>query len=537
MLESRGATVGYWAGVGLVAASMYVPRLLPCVDYPQHLALADVARRLSDPLAPEQKTHVFSALSYNGLFHVLVSQLGKLVPIEFAGRTVVAFSVVLLGAACLALLRVLGRPASYAALTTPFLFSFALGWGFVNYTLGTALAMTTCVMIAASLKRPRAWSLIGTAVVGFLTGMTHVLATILLCMLAVAMAPEVSLRSVAPGPIVRRLGRAFVRSTVALAPLSAAGIWCLAIAIEQYRWNPTVYKDPTLEGTAPPVWQKLAYFCSWATGAHSDLTDQMLTFLSLVVMIAAVGIGVARLVKKRPYEDREPGESPPIVLPLIVMMAAYLATPMVFIGTHLIFPRLTQLVAITAVLAVPRLSFLWDEARFVCRALGVFAGINLFLHAALFAVETNDASKVIDRLPPGRRATAVVYDASSFAFRNGSLVHLAAYYGARKHGEWAFSFGRYLSVPVRFKKGGYQPWWPQRGWEFGPRDYNARCAYARYFDLVIVKAPNAIPTDASGEWEVRNLVFPRDAKTVQLLAHEGHFWAFDTATVPADGTY
>jgi len=540
-LESPGATRGYWAGVGLVAASMYVPRLLPCVDYPQHLGLADMARRLSDPSAPEHKTHVFNAFTYNGLFHVVVSRLGKVMPIELAGRTVVAFSLLLLGAACLALLKVLRRPASYAALTTPFLFSFALGWGFVNYTLGTALAVTTCVFIATSLQRLRWWSLLGTFVVGLLCGMTHVLATILLCILAVALAPEISLRSVEAESLLGRLGKAFLRCFAALSPLLGTAIWCVAVAIQQYKWNPGVYKDPTLEGTSPPIWQKLAYFCSWATGAHSDLTDQMLTFLCLVVLVGAMGLGLYRLARKQPWDGpTDPDEdrpAPPLVLPFVAMMTAYLLTPMVFIGTHLIFPRLTQLVAITAVLAAPRYSArLWPNVRFTARTLGVLAGINLFVHAAIFARETDDASKIIDLLPPGRRATAVIYDGSSFAFRNGSLAHLAAYYGARKQGEWAFSFARYLSVPVRFKAGG-NPWWPQRGWEFGPREYNPRCHYARYFPLVIVKAPNGLPTDASAEQAVRELVFMRDANAVKLLGHVGHYWAFDSEGLPEDGTY
>lgn len=539
-LESRGATLAYWIGVGLVALSMYVPRLLPCVDYPQHLGLADMARRLGDPAAPENLTHQFNAFTYNGLFHVLVSRLGKVMPIELAGRSVVAFSLLLLGGAVLALLKVLRRPASYAAITTPFLFSFALGWGFVNYTLGTALAFTTAVFIATSLQRPRWWSLVGTLVVGLLCGMTHVLATILLCILAVALAPELSLRHVEAETWPGRLGKAFVRSTVALVPLLGTGTYCLAVAIQQYRWNPGVYKDPTMEGTSPPVWQKLAYFCSWATGAHSDLTDQMLDFLGLVVLLVAVAIGVGRLLTRRNWDgtsETEAAPGAPLFLPFVAMMTAYLLTPMVFIGTHLIFPRLTQLVVITAVLMAPRyVGPVWDRVRFSARTIGVLAGLNLFVHSVVFARETDDASKIIDLLPPGRRATAVVYDGSTFAFRNGALAHLAAYYGARKNGEWAFSFARYLSVPVRFKAGG-NPWWPRKGWEFAAWDYNPRCHYARYFDLVIVKAPNGLPTDASGEQPVRNLVFMQDANRVKLVGHVGHYWAFDSAGLPEDGTY
>ena len=64
--------------------------------------------------------------------------------------------------------------------------------------------------------------------------------------------------------------------------------------------------------------------------------------------------------------------------------------------------------------------------------------------------------------------------------RDALVTHLAAYYAARKHGEWAFAFARYLSVPVRFKAGA-QPAWPAHGWEFKGQDYDPRCKYARAF--------------------------------------------------------
>jgi hypothetical protein len=165
--------------------------------------------------------------------------------------------------------------------------------------------------------------------------------------------------------------------------------------------------------------------------------------------------------------------------------------------------------------------------------LGMAAGANLVLHCALYAWETNDASRVIDDLPPGGAATAVIWDSGTYAFRNGTLTHLAAYYGARKHGAWAFAFARYLSVPVRFKPGS-QPAWPAKGWEFDADQYDARCKYARAFPLVIVKVPAEVGVD--DEPAVRRLVFKQDALEPRRLSHHGRYWAFDTAGLPDDGT-
>jgi len=527
-LATPRATLVYWIGVTLVALSVFVPKLLPCVDYPQHLALADIARRLADPAAPEHHTHYINYFTYNGLFHMLVAKLGRVMPIEIAGKIVVSLSLALLGGATIALIRVLRRPPSHAALFTPLLFSFALGWGFVNYALGTAIAVTTLVFVARCLVRPSTSSYVLALLFGVLCAMTHVLAMLLLCLFAAALAPELAFRSIPrEGPLGRRLGRTFRRMVLALSPILGGAAWCIIVYRIQYKWDPHMYKDATLEGTSPPVWQKLAYFGSWATGLHSDMTDQLLVCASIGVVL----FGMILALKSRRGEEHS--DSPPLVLPLVAVLGAFLLTPMVFIGTHLIFPRLAQGVVLAGIVAAPRFPTRFrKKLTTLSLAIGAIAGVNLFVHSVLFARESNDASRVLDDLPPGRRAAAVIYGADTFSFRNGSLIHWAAYYGARRGGDWAYSFARFLSVPVRFKPG-QGPWWPKKGWEFAPQDYNVRCKYARNFDLLLVKAPH----DVDAEPEVRRILFGQDASLPKLLSHHGEYWAFDTKGVPEDGTF
>ncbi len=92
VLDTPRATLLYWGAVALVVGGLFITRLLPCVDYPQHLALSDVARRLADPAAPEHVQYQLNYFTYNGLFHVLVAWLSHVLPIELAGRCVVAAS-------------------------------------------------------------------------------------------------------------------------------------------------------------------------------------------------------------------------------------------------------------------------------------------------------------------------------------------------------------------------------------------------------------------------------------------------------------
>ncbi|HTB74899.1 MAG TPA: hypothetical protein VK762_16735, partial [Polyangiaceae bacterium] len=153
-LGTRRLTALYWAGVSLVVSGLFVTKLLPCVDYPQHLALSDIARRLQDPASPEHAAYQLNYFTYNGLFHIVVARLSLVMPIEVAGRLVVALSLVAMAGAVVALVRVLRRPPAHAALFTPILFSFSLGWGFVNYVLATAIAAWTLVVIARAAIRP-----------------------------------------------------------------------------------------------------------------------------------------------------------------------------------------------------------------------------------------------------------------------------------------------------------------------------------------------------------------------------------------------
>jgi hypothetical protein len=535
VLDSRGATLSYWAAVALVVAGLFVTKLLPCVDYPQHLALSDVARRLANPNAPEHAQYQLNYFTYNGLFHIVVAKLSTLMPVELAGRIVIGASLLAMAAAVIALVRVLRRPPAYAALFIPILFSFSVGWGFVNYVLATAIAAWALVFVARAAIRPTLRSTAAVGALGLACAFAHVLAMLILCLFAAALGVEAAWRaSPATRGRFRRAIRTALCAMAAVAPLVIGCVYCVEVYRQQYDWDPKMYRDPTIEGSAPPIVEKVVYFGAFATDLYHDGSDQVILWSAVAIM----GWSVMLAFKRRGAWDcpREP--TPPIVAPFVAMTLAYFATPMVLVGTHLIFPRLSQWAVLGGVLATPGLL---DSAR-AARArrwmlrLAVLAGVNTVLHCTLFSWETREASQLIDDLPAGRAATAVIWEPWTFAFRNGALTHLAAYYAARKHGRWAFAFARYLSVPVRFKPDS-QPAWPARGWEFSAEDYDPRCKYARAFPLVIVKAPAELPGDASGEGVVRYLVFKQDAQAVKLLSHHGPYWAFDTDGLPDDGTF
>jgi hypothetical protein len=534
VLDSPGATAAYWGAVALVVAGLFVTHLLPCVDYPQHLALSDVARRLTDPSAPEHAQYQLNYFTYNGLFHFVVAALSRVLPIELAGRWVVGASLAAMAAAVLALVRTLRRPAAHAALFTPILFSFSVGWGFVNYVMATAITAWALVFVARAAMRPSWIASAAVAALGLACAFAHVLAMLILCLTTAALALEVAWRSAAGRRGWRRPARTLFAAFFAAAPLLIGCVFCILVYREQYDWDPNMYRDPTIEGSAPPLVQKAVWFGAFATDLYRDASDQLLLWLAIGIM----GWSGMMAYKQRRSWDAPREETPAILLPFVALLLAYFATPMVLVGTHLIFPRLAQWAIFGAALATPVHldAAKAARARAWMLAIGLAVGVNTVIHCALFDWETKDASSLIDDLPAGGAATAVVWDPRTMAFRNGTLTHLAAYYGARKHGRWAFAFARYLSVPVRFKPGS-QPAWPAHGWEFSGEDYDPRCKYARAFPLVLVKAPAEISPEASGEPAVRALVFKRDAGAVRLLSHHGAYWAFDTTGLPDDGTF
>ena len=364
-LETTRATALYWTGVGFVAASVFLSKLLPCVDYAQHLALSDLAARLTNPAAPEHAGFTLNYFTYNALFHFLVAKLSVVLPIELSGRVVVSASLVILGGAVVALMRVIGRPPSYAALFTPVLFSFSVGWGFVNYALGTAIFVCALVVVARSLLRPTLLHAVLLAGVALLCAFAHVLAMILLCVMAASIAPELAWRGTADSRAsrARHTLRALGRMVIALAPILVGCAFCIKVYLVQYDWDPNMYRDPTLEGTMPPIWQKLALYSAYATNLHSDRSDQAFVWASVLVILVAAYVAIAALSRgaeasvASAANARAAGPDPgALVLPVAAMFAAYLATPMVLIGTHLIFPRLAQPLLLAAVLAMPRLA-------------------------------------------------------------------------------------------------------------------------------------------------------------------------------------
>src|SRR6185437_9069868 len=190
---------------------------------PQHLALADVARRLLSPQAPEHALFELNFFTYYGLVHLVLAVLSLAVPIEIAGKLVLGGALVAMAASVRSLLRELGRPPVYAALFVPMLFSFSVSWGFLNYVVALAIAFATLGTIARAMRAPGPGPAIRIGAASLACAMTHPLAMLVLWIFSAPMALELALRST------RRLAPALRRTAVALAPTALGGAWCAVV--------------------------------------------------------------------------------------------------------------------------------------------------------------------------------------------------------------------------------------------------------------------------------------------------------------------
>src|SRR5215831_2659970 len=138
----------------LFTLPLWLTRFPQMVDYPQHLAMAAIVRFYHDPLRRFFETYTLAWTRPNTLFELLVAALSYVLPIDFAGRLVVALSIAAVGPAALALARRAGRPDWYALVAVACAYNFAYYWGFVGNLIAAPLLLYGIVVVDRVLDRP-----------------------------------------------------------------------------------------------------------------------------------------------------------------------------------------------------------------------------------------------------------------------------------------------------------------------------------------------------------------------------------------------
>lgn len=502
-LETRALTLAFWGSVALFVLALWLCRFPPMIDYPQHLAIGAILRRLVDPASLERQLYDINLITYNGGFHLLVAALSFVVSPEVAGKIILSSYPPMLGIAGLALCRVAHRPRWYALLLLPMTFSYAAGWGFVNYTISVPLALLAFTWwLRYRQGEPK--MLVRLWLASLALAYTHVFATLCLCA-AIGIAGLVRFGE---------SGRSFGGRMLALARLPwavfPAIVWCGLVFVRN-RVSPHANWDAGDDGLDVPLWHKLLHLTAYAVGNFSDHSDQVLLGFAIAIVI---------LIGQSPWRTTR---SEPLMKWLALgFFGLYCLIPRVLLGTWFMFERMPIWVMAFAIPAAPLLLEKADHRlRPWAAVIALAAGLNTVVHLARIPDEA-DASAILDDIPEGRNVVALTYsNTADPALLRETWVHTLAYYVARRPGTIGYSFTRFESMPVHYRLDARPPLLPG-GIEWYAQHYDPESDYGRHYDLVLVRTP-----DEAAENDPRELVFGRLADGAKVLSRRGRFWLLE----------
>jgi hypothetical protein len=506
-VETAPLTAAYWGAALLFSLAFWVTVFPPLIDYPQHVAVGALLRRMADPSSPEQSLYDVNLVTYNGGFHLLIAALSFVVSPETAGRILMSIYPLAFAYAALSLVRVASRPSWYAFLALPITFSFAVGWGFANYVLSVPFVLITfAIWLRAHRGEPgQMWKVM---LASFFLSYTHVLATLCLCvMIGVTGLASFSSSHETRG---RRL-LALVKLPLAVWP---AVLWSVVVFVRN-RYSPHANWEGWDDGLDDPLWYKLLHVTAYSVGNFSDHSDQFLLAVAAAVVI---------ILWQWP-RNKTPA-APAMKLLAITWGVLYCVIPKVFIATWFIFERFPTFFWAFAVAATPVALGSFPLQRWL-KPLGVSvalaAALNTVGHLARIPDDA-DANAILDEIPEGKRVIAVTWSNTGHpVILREMWVHLLAYYQARRSGLIGYSFAKFESMPVHYALGKVPPVIPG-GMEWDGAKYDPFAPYARFWDTVLVRTPDSAPGS-----DPRYRTFRSAAAGVRLLAHHGRFWLYDAS--------
>lgn len=513
VLETTSLTVSFWGAVGLFTLAFFVTPYLPLIDYHQHVALAAIMHRLFDASAPEHALYEVNYITYNGGFHLLVALLSYVMKPENAGRVVMAAYPSLLALAALSVAREVDRPRWYACLALPVLYSRGMSWGFANWNLTFPVALLGIIWFLRYARGERAM-LPRLLLCSCFCAYGHVLAMLCLCF-GIGVIQLSRLHDLGP-TWGARLGKLIGTPL----PVMPGILWCVFVFRYQTTSSFSNWEESSLDGLDDPLWYKLRHLLDMSVGNTYDLSDNILLGLALAVVFVLTYAGAP---EPRSSDDQARLDLRAIRWLCFAFFGCYLLIPKVFVATWFVYERFPPLAMIFLVGAIPlRLMPHREELQAVAAGLGVAAGANT---ARVWSTMggAQDASAIIDAIPADRKVVAVTYEPAADRISREVYVHLLGLYQARRPGQIAYTFTKFESMPVHYRRGkGLPPGPPGFEWDANKVDFHA--AWARSYDTALVRAP------ATHEDPTR-LVFKDQAYRVKMLVRHGRFWLYDISAL------
>lgn len=488
--------------------------VLPCIDLPQHLAMATELRRLWDGDPWASANLASNVATHNAGIAVFAAALAPLVPIELGGRLFLATYPPLLVYGVARFLRARGLPAWRVLLVLPATLGFSFGWGFANFCVGTGLAWLALALVAEQLDQLRAGRAAALAFVASILGATHVMAMLLTAIVAFALGLEHLVRGA-------RTRRAVAFVALAGAPLLVGCLYDLAVLSAHLAKDAGSYTSLPQGFEEFGFFRKIIWFGTFVSGLYRTYADTVVAW------------GTIALLSVMAIASRKRGAPPPagrpVVAPLVVLLVFYFAVPHVFVNTHLVFQRVAGWVVVAALFAVPPLADGLDR-RFARwgSAIGAASTALFPIHVAWLALETRGLDATLAAVPRGALLTGYIEEPRTASMRMTSLSHVAALAVPRGAADEGFSFARLLGMPVVYRPGHVPPY-PVPSWEHGAHPYRSAELLARRYPFLFVRV--AWEEEPPSITALR--LFGADHAKVVLVARHGRWSLWDTNAIAA----
>ena len=430
----------YWA-------PLFVTEILPGLDLPLHLALADMLGKRGSPASPYAAFYEGSLrLAPYAAHYLMLVGLGKVMNLLAAHKLIVALYIAAMPLSTGSLLVACGRSRVPALLAFPLAYNLTLHYGFISFALSLPVLM---LLLAQTVKHLRSqpghvrrswlWTAAAAAFLflchlqNFLYGVGAVLAFALLASLpwrrrllgastlfpalaALAYWQFVGSVSGAGGPAKTTLGQA----------------WDL---VKRHR-----LKDLNRGTFLHDFGRRLLALPSHTMRAFADQVDvqacrALLLVIAIYLLAGLVGWGfLPNPSSARPRLRMAPA----ILVAFTAALAAYLMLPhhLGELDLMTFYPRFAVLVVLMGIVLVPAgLGHLRGPLRLLVPVPAMLVcalyGYQLIVHYHLFARETADFVEVVHKTPPGGKAVGVPFNRSSRVMRiESAFVGLADFYVA-----------------------------------------------------------------------------------------------------------
>ncbi len=428
----------YWA-------PLFVTEILPGLDLPFHLAIADMLGKRGLLVSPYAAFYEGSprVAPYAAHYLMLVA-LGKVMSLLAAHKLIVALYVAAMPLSTASLLAACGRSRVPALLAFPLAYNLTLHYGFVSFALSLPVLLLLLAQVVRHLcSSPaqvwRSWR--WTAALALFLFLCHLQNFFYGVGAVLGFALLVSVpwrrRLLGASTVLPALAvlayRQFLSASAAPRP-PFAYVWAL---VKRHRLGDlggrTFLGDFAERLSAIPV---------HAMRGFADQVDVRACKALLLVIAAYVVAGLvawAALAKQKSLRP-QPRVWPAILAAFVGALAAYLLLPhhLNELSLTTFFPRFAVLVPLMAIALVPAglgrargvLGLVVPlPAMVVC----AFYGWQLIVHYRLYARETADFVEVMHKTPPGGKAVGLVFDRGSHVMRvESALLGLPYFYVAAR---------------------------------------------------------------------------------------------------------